>query len=180
MMQQLNKAMQPVRDRIKMMVARGVLKAISDSGGVQTIQAGLLADELKDGIERFQNYGFTSHPHAGAEAAIMFMGGNRDHGICVAVDDKRYRIKGLQGGEVAIYDDLGTKIVLKRGNEVEITASTKVKIITPRLEVTGDIIDNCETNTHTVKNMRDTYNLHTHDGVQSGPSNTGDPNQQLT
>lgn len=180
MMQQLNKAMQPVRDRIKMMVARGVLKAISDSGGVQTVQAGLLADEVKDGLERFQNYGFTSHPHSGAEAAIVFLGGNRDHGIVVAVDDKRYRLKGLQGGEVALYDDQGTKIVLKRGNQIEITASVKVKMITPRLEVTGDIIDNCENNSVTVKQARDTYNLHTHDGVQSGPSNTGDPNQQLT
>jgi phage baseplate assembly protein V len=187
MMGQLNKAMQPMRDRIKMMVARGVIKAISDSGGIQTLQAGLLADELKDGLERFQQYGFTSHPHAGAEAAIMFMGGNRDHGVVIAVDDKRYRLKGLQGGEVALYTDEGDKVVLKRGNNIEITtktltikAETKVRMETPTLEVTGNIIDNCDSNSVTVKQARDTYNLHTHSDVQPGPGNTGDPNQQLT
>jgi len=176
-MDQIRKAMKPISDRVKMMVARGVLKSIQDSGGIQTVQAGLLADELKDGIERFQQYGFTSHPHSGAEAAIMFLGGNRDHGICIAVDDKRYRIKGLQGGEVAIYDDLGTKIVLKRGNEIEITAETKVRMVTPRLEVTGDIIDNCDDQANTVKNMREIYDTHTHAEDASG--NTEIPNQPM-
>lgn len=175
---QFNKFLKPVADRIKMMVARGVVKAVADSGGIQVIQAGLLADELRGGLERFQNYGFTSVPLLGADAAVVFLGGNRDHGIVLAVDDRRYRLKGLQPGEVAVYTDEGDKIVLKRGGIIEVTASTKVRMVTPKLEVTGDIIDNCDTQPRTVAGMRQIYNTHTHAENDSGGP-TDNPNQQM-
>lgn len=43
---------------------------------------------------------------------------------------------------------------------------------TPKLLVTGDIIDNCETNNSTLKALRDAHNDHDHDvkKVQSGDS----------
>lgn len=179
-MMQLNKAVKPIADRVKMIVARGVLKNVTDSTGVQKVQASLLAGELKDGIERFQTYGLSSNPPAGTEGIFLFIGGNRDHGVCVATDDKGSRFKNVASGEVALYDNKGNFIHLKTDGTIEITATQKIRMITPRLEVTGDIIDNCDTNTKTVKNARDTYNIHTHDGVQPGAGNTGDPNQQLT
>ena len=37
-----------------------------------------------------------------------------DIGLVVGVEDRRYRLVGLAGGEVAIYDDLGQKVRLKR------------------------------------------------------------------
>lgn len=175
---QFNKFLKPVADRIKMMVARGVVKAVADSGGIQVIQAGLLADELRGGLERFQNYGFTGVPLSGADAAVVFLGGNRDHGIVLAVDDRRYRLKGLQSGEVAVYTDEGDKIVLKRGGIIEVTASTKVRMVTPKLEVTGDIIDNCDTQPRTMAGMRQIYNIHTHAENDSGGP-TDNPNQQM-
>lgn len=175
---QFNKFLKPVADRIKMMVARGVVKAVADSGGIQVIQAGLLADELRGGLERFQNYGFTGVPLSGADAAVVFLGGNRDHGIVLAVDDRRYRLKGLESGEVAVYTDEGDKIVLKRGGIIEVTASTKVRMVTPKLEVTGDIIDNCDTQPRTMAGMRQIYNIHTHAENDSGGP-TDNPNQQM-
>jgi hypothetical protein len=35
-------------------------------------------------------------------------------------------------------------------------------MVTPLLEVTGDIIDNAATNPHTMAQMRSIYNTHTH------------------
>ncbi|MFZ4260372.1 hypothetical protein ACEV61_26465, partial [Raoultella terrigena] len=43
---------------------------------------------------------------------------------------------------------------------------------TPLLKCTGDIVDNCESNSKTLKQLRDAYNEHDHDvnEVQSGES----------
>ena len=50
----------------------------------------------------------------------IFNGGNRTSGIVVCVEDKRYRLKGLESGEVALYTDEGDSLVLKRDNTIEI------------------------------------------------------------
>lgn len=42
------------------------------------------------------------------------VGGLRSHGIVIAVEDRRYRMTGLQSGEVALYDDLGQQVYLTR------------------------------------------------------------------
>lgn len=141
--------MQLLRDakrRIAMLVARATLAAVNDGLKLQGLQLRLMADEVKDGVERFQNYGFTAHPHAGAEALVLFLGGNRDHGVAVAVDDRRYRLAGLQPGEVAVYSDEdqeegGHRILFKRGRiieircaELRIDASTSVVINSPSIE----------------------------------------------
>ncbi|MEP4191412.1 MAG: phage baseplate assembly protein V, partial [Sneathiella sp.] len=115
----------PMRSSISNMVARGVVTLVDDRLKMQDLQLQLMADELKDNIERFQNYGFTAHPHTGAEALTVFLNGNRDHGITLVVDDRRYRIKGLKQGEVAIYTDeesdgSGHSITLKRGRVIDI------------------------------------------------------------
>lgn len=107
-------------NRVMMMIARGVLRGVTDSSSRQTLQVELLKGEIRDGIERMQNYGFTSHP-TGGDVAVMFLGGNREQGIVVAVDDRRYRLTTLQAGEVAIYDDLGNKVELLR-EMVKVTA----------------------------------------------------------
>lgn len=115
----ISKATEGLKNRINLMLARGVLTGVQDGGGLQTAQASLLEDEVRDGLERVQNYGFTSHPLGGAEVVVAFVGGNRDHGIILSVDDRRYRIS-LEAGEVAIYTDEGDYIKLKRDNNIEI------------------------------------------------------------
>ena len=105
----------PLRRRVRLMVSRAVLAApVNDAGGIQVVQVKLLEGEVRDGVERMQNYGFTGVPLAGAEGVMVCVGGDRDHGIVIAMDDRRYRIKGMQPGEVALYDDLGQKVHLTR------------------------------------------------------------------
>lgn len=131
-------------------------------------------------------------PLPGAEALAAFIGGNRDHGIVIAVDDRRYRLRGLEGGEVAIYTDEGDKIVLKRGNKIEVTtqtfevntenyiinASERATFNTPEVRASGDIIDRYETNGDTLHGMREIYNTHTHPENDSGGP-TDEPNQLM-
>ncbi len=113
MMRAIHKLIAPLARRVRLMVGRGVLALVNDALKMQSVQVQLLSGEVRD-MERFQDYGFTSVPHAGAEVLAAFVGGNRDHGIAVKVDDRRYRLKALANGEVALYDDLGQKVHLHR------------------------------------------------------------------
>lgn len=130
----IDKILNPIKRRIMGMVSRAVVKAVTDTSGIQKLRIALLADEEHDKIERIQQYGFTSVPLAGAEGVAVFVGGSRDHGIVIAVDDKRYRLKNLAAGEVALYTDEGDKIHFKRGGKIEIIATTEIKAQAPTIK----------------------------------------------
>lgn len=172
-------AMQAAGRKIANMLARGIVKIVSNGLKTQAIQLSMMADESRDNLEHPQEYGFTSYPVAGAEAIAAFFGGNRDHGTVLVVFDKRYRPTDLEAGEVCLYDNAGTKIVLKSGNRIEMTASSEVLITAPTVTVTGnllvqgDITDTSGSNSRTMAGMRTVYNGHTHPengGTTSAPS----------
>ena len=58
-----------------------------------------------------------------------------------------------------------------------VNSSTSVTMNTPILKVSGDIIDNSATNTHSMAQMRSIYNSHTHSDPQGG--NTGTPSSPM-
>lgn len=145
----------PLRHRVQMMLARAVVQLVDDSLGIQAVQLAVLDGELVEGAERMQDYGFTSVPFPGAEAVVAFPGGLRSHGLVVAVGDRRYRLKGLQAGEVAIYDDQEQRVVIGREGirvvsslkidleapEVTVTAETRFKVASPHILLEGDLVD---------------------------------------
>src|SRR5215475_5225602 len=118
---------QELSRRVAMTATRGRMSLVDDKKKLQQVQVELLADETKDGVERFQQYGFTSVPLEGAEALVIFLGGGRDHGIVHAIDDRRYRLTDLKPGDVAIYTDEGTKIVLTRDRTIKISCDTRTE-----------------------------------------------------
>lgn len=174
----------PIRRRIAMMAARAVVRLVNDTEGRQRLQVEILKGELRDGVERVQDYGFTSHPLPGCDAVILCGGGAREQSIAVVVDDRRYRLK-LQPGEVAMYDDLGNAVKLLR-DKVHIVATQEVHVEAPtvRVAATTAIIDadaltvNADTtfNGTVTANGKRIDDTHTHGGVQTGGGNTGTPN----
>ncbi len=121
--------MRPILNRLANLISRVVLNRADDSKKMQALQLTALDGETRENVERVQQYGFTSVPLAGAEGVAVFVGGYRDHGLVVAMDDRRYRPTGLQVGEVALYSSGGTKVLLKANGDVEITpASGTVKV----------------------------------------------------
>jgi phage baseplate assembly protein V len=136
--------------RIAMGTTRGGVSLVDDTKKLQQVQVELLADETKDHVERFQQYGFTSVPLVGAEALVLFLGGGRDHGIVVAVDDRRYRLTGLQNGDVAIYNDEGAKIVLGRNQQITVTCDT-LHFDASHIEIDSDTIEISASDSITVK-----------------------------
>jgi len=121
------------------MIGRAVLLAVNDSNGRQLIKVSGLAGEIQENVAHYFNYGFTSNPLPGAEAVVLYLGGDRDNGIAIAVEDKRYRLKGLTSGEVAMYTDEGDKVYLTRGGIIEILAASKVAITAPLVQCSEDL-----------------------------------------
>jgi len=141
----IQRLFEPLVRRVATLAARGVVRLVRDTHLLQEIQATLLAGETAERLERFQEYGLTSvpkrpSPDGQAEAIVLHLGGGRDHGVIVAVDDRRHRLKGLAEGEVALYDDLGTKVHLKRGGELLLSAVT-VKADAPTIHLDGADVD---------------------------------------
>lgn len=161
----------PLRTRIANLVSRAVVELIKDSTGLQVMQVSALDGETREALERFQQYGFTSVPLGGAEAVVLFVGGRRDHGLVLSVDDRRYRKKSLEAGEVAIYTDEGDYLLMSRGRIVEIQAGTKVRINAPIVEITGDlnVSGTVSDMNGSMAEMRTKYNSHNHPTAPDGP-----------
>jgi phage baseplate assembly protein V len=171
MIGQLQKLIAPLNRRVRLMIARGVLSLIDDAPGVQKVQVKLLAGEVRDGLERVQQYGFSSVPPVGSEAVVIFVGGNRDHGVVIGTEARGQRHAGQAAGTVAVYDSAGHVIVLTPsgiqidggGHEITITNCPKITQ-DGDIVVTGDVVANGIS-------LHD----HVHGGVQSGGSTTGAP-----
>lgn len=196
-MSDLGRALQrttgPLWRRLRLLVSRGVVSLVSDSLKLQEVQVSLLGGEPA-WAERFQQYGYTSHPLAGAEAIVVSVSGARAHLVALSVDDRRYRPKDLKAGEVCLYTDEGDEIRFKRGRVISVTAgaevevnaplvtvnaSTSVTLNTPKVLATGDIeaAGQIRDGVGSMQGMRDIYNGHDHPGDSGGT--TGNPSQGM-
>ena len=133
----MRKAMAPIEGRIRMAIGRAIVTLVDDGKPAQSVQLELLAGERQDGVERLTEYGFTSHPHPEAEAVIACPAGLRSHAIALVVADRRYRLTGLEAGEVALHDDLGNTVLLGRDG-LSVIGTTRVDVAAPQVLVTAD------------------------------------------
>lgn len=175
--------------RVLLMIGRGVVTFTDDSGPVQLVQIQVNALETIDGVMRPVQFGFSSVMPNGTDIAFTSIAGDRSNSIATASNHQPSRPRGLQPGESMIYTQDGKQIYLTasggilvkaNGQPVEVDGATTVTIIaatevlmdTPMLKVTGDILDNCNTNTRTMEGMRTVANGHTHKvvNVQTGGS----------
>ena len=166
------------------LVTRAVVTGKVEDRPLRNVQAVAYADDLRDEVEHFEPYGFTSAPDAGAEALIVAVAGEIDNSIVVNTPDRRYRPKDLDTKEVCIYDDLGRKVYLSRdGIKVEgvsspVTVKTSARVdvdapdvyMTGNLHVTGNIIAGGDVldagGSKSMSGMRATFDNHVH--VETG------------
>ncbi|WP_434626188.1 phage baseplate assembly protein V [Pseudomonas sp. Z1-29] len=162
---------------VKNMLARGTVVLVDALKKMQSLQLRLTAGELKDNVEHFEPYGFTSNPLAGAEVLTAFIAGDRSHAVVLVAADRRYRIQELESGEVAIYTDEGDKIHLKRGRIIDIEtetlnikASGSVNFDTPTITQTGQIVSQGDQVAGGVSQIG-----HVHTSTQPGSGQSGAP-----
>ena len=112
-------------------IVRGTVSQAKDKN-LRELQVELQDDEVRDNLEHMEPYGFTSEPFLDeqTDAVIAFTDDSREHGLVICVADRRYRLKALKKGEVAMYDDLGRKIYLRREGILIDGASSKIDIKT--------------------------------------------------
>ena len=104
---------------------------------LRELQTSFNKNSVQSDLEHLEPYGFTSEPFVDGQtdALNLYFDEERNHGVVLTVADRRYRITNMQQGEVAIYDDKGRHIYLKRdGIEVDgvsspITIKTSGKVI---------------------------------------------------
>lgn len=181
----LGRILRPMQTAIARRAARVVARLVNDAAKMQLLQIGIYADETSDKVERFQNYGFTSVPLAGAEGIIVWLGSGSDHPVCVAMDDRRYRKRNMAPGESAMHNHVGDYIHIKADGTIEVVASTKVKVTAPDVDliattvtISGNLVVNGTTGI-TVPNgdvKGGAISLETHKHINGGGTgNSGTP-----
>ncbi len=183
--------------RLQMMVGRGVVTSVDDGGPVQMMQVRASGLEVADRRVRPQEFGLTSNPPPGSDAALASISGDRSSTMVVGVNHQASRPRNLKAGETKLYsedgkyvyltagggivvDAGGQDVVVNNANNVTWNLSGKLTIVapggidlqTPLVKSSGDMQDNYETNSRTMKGMRDVFNSHDHPvkNVQSGGS----------
>ncbi|WP_228727473.1 phage baseplate assembly protein [Klebsiella sp. RHBSTW-00215] len=173
-----------IANRIASMLGVGRVTAMQDGGGTQSVQYQTPLEVAS--AHRLAEFGFSSGLPVGTDVVLAFLGGDRSNPVVIATNHQGYRHSDLTPGETVMYNQWGLYIQLTedgisidaKGQDVTVnnaknltaTATEQVKLITPKLLVTGDVIDNCETNDKTLKQLRDAYNEHDHEvkGVEQG------------
>lgn len=173
-----------IANRIASMLGVGRVTAMQDGGGTQSVQYQTPLEVAS--AHRLAEFGFSSGLPVGTDVVLAFLGGDRSNPVVIATNHQGYRHSDLSPGETVMYNQWGLYIQLTengisidaKGQDVTVnnaknltaTATEQVKLITPKLLVTGDVIDNCETNDKTLKQLRDAYNDHDHEvkGVEQG------------
>lgn len=119
--------------RVQLMFAHGVGTLI----GADKVQVKVLDGEALNNISRVEPYGFSYRPKPGCQTYLLFPSGDRSYGVALVIGDKRYQVD-LVEGEVALHDDEGNWVHIKRGGVIEAKAATKVIASTPLFETTQD------------------------------------------
>ena len=148
---EIRRLLDPIRARLRLIVSRAIVAAVRDDEGFQILQLKVLAGEVIDGVERFENYGFTSSPPEGSESLVAFVGGSRSHGVAFAVGHRGSRKKDKARGESAQYSDEGDYILLKRGRIIEVFSGGEIKVTAPVVTIDGaELVDIKSADTVTV------------------------------
>lgn len=113
--------LRPLVNQLANICARAIVGRTDDSADMQRLQLDVLESETIDNAEHFQQYGFSSVPLRGAEAVVVFPGGDHAHPLVVAVDDRQHRPTGLEDGEVIVYNNAGASFLLTKDGDIEVT-----------------------------------------------------------
>ncbi len=110
--------------------------------------------------------GYSARPIAGSDIALLQVLGSADHIIALGGDTAGNAIQDLAPGEFGLTD--GTQSIVIRTGYIQLISPTKIRVESPLLECTGEIVANCDTASVTL-------GTHTH-AVTTAPGTTAAPN----
>jgi len=103
---------------VRNMIVRGEIASVDDALKMQELGVRLEDGHRPTKVEHWHPYGITYHPFPGSEIVALAIKGNRDHVVIIPAADRRYRLKNLAEGELAVHDDQGQKVHFTRGGLV--------------------------------------------------------------
>jgi phage baseplate assembly protein V len=178
-----------LRNRLLLMIGRGRIKLVDDSGPVQTVQVAMQGGDVHDLMPRLAEYGFSSSPPAGSDALVAKLGGDHSHGVVAATGHQASRPRGLPIGASVVYDNAGSKVLLNADGTLTVHAQTSVRVETPgasvllttttvtlqagtaSVAVSGGAVAITAPSGLTINGAQ--YHDHAHTNVQPGSSNSG-------
>lgn len=186
-MRALTRLLMPLRRRIQLLINRAVINAVKSGEGFQLVQVSTGKNETLHDLKHHEPYGFTSKPLSGAQALAASLGGSRSHSLVFMVSDRRYRLTGLEDGEVALYDNQEPpQVIVLKQNGIEIEAPNGYTVngdgvLNGAVQITGAVQMDSTLDVADVANSPDFISdgksgaTHVHGGVSSGGSSTAPP-----
>ncbi|WP_233869212.1 phage baseplate assembly protein V [Paraburkholderia adhaesiva] len=118
-------------DQVRRSIARGVLEQQSDP---VLMQVSMSDTETRDAVEHFQPFGLHAMPVSGAEGLHLAVGGDRDHGVVVAMTNRDLipadLLNAMRAGETALWAAGGWYMHLKTNGTLRINVR--------KIEITAD------------------------------------------
>lgn len=142
----LQKLVEPLQNRIMLMLSRGTLERTNDDGDYQTHQVSIYEGDVVEDLERIGQWGFASNPPAGSGVVCGFFGGHRSNGVILGVDE-RSRPR-LPIGETAIWNNFDCEIRLLSDGSISITPGGTTVTINGNVHITGSVTIDGDLNGH--------------------------------
>jgi phage gp45-like len=129
-----------IGDRVHNAIKRVTVEDTNEDPLFRESTLSLYTEEKQKEIEHMEPYGFSSrvkkptgeaNNKKKAEGLMVFTGGNRSHGVLIVNGDRRYRLRGLKEGELALFDDQGQQVHFTRDGIV--TSAPKGKKIVAQI-----------------------------------------------
>ena len=153
-------------ERLSRMMSRAIVTMKDGSRALRKLQTLHLGNEVRNNVEHFEPYGFTSEPHLNAEVLTVSLDGDREHTIAAIVTDRRYRPV--------------SPITVKTTASVEVQAPTVHMtgnlIVDGNITAKGQVDDLSGNGGSSMSGMRNVYNSHTH---VHGDSSSQSPTQKM-
>jgi phage gp45-like len=146
--------------RLNLAIGRGRIKAVDDSGPVQMLQVDLGPTgpdggsmQTVDQVPMVLHFGFESSPPADTDIVTLHIGGRRTSAIGIGHNSQQYRGRNLPQGDVRmrdirgayiwltaagpVIDAGGQDVTIQNAANVTVTATTKVTVNAPAVELGG-------------------------------------------
>ena len=147
-----------------LMIGRAIISAWDNSGKTALLQVTGLNGETITGVEFLSPYGFEARPSVG-QAAIVFINGNRDQGIVLAVHDRESR-PTIDVDESQFYSKYGGYVKCDKDGKVQIQGDSDNAVAYTDLKSAFDQL------VADFNKLVNTYNFHTHPTAPVGPVST--------
>ena len=100
------------------MIVRGIVRAVKESTSIQSLKVESYADDTREDVERFHQFGFKSYAPIGSEVVMLSISGSNEHFIAIASEnrDTLKLIPALADGDSIFYNKSAKYLHLKGDN----------------------------------------------------------------